>query len=128
MKTIFSVTIKPIFSMMIALLLVSALTLPSLAGEQKGKPGGGQSNYKPDKPDQPDPEPGDPNMYIKVDCKAVLQGVQYGKAMNEASNWYYHGTLINKTGQVIPKGAKIEYSFSSSKPGYFQTNTGGVAV
>lgn len=106
---------KKVYSTMMILMFLTAVVISGLAGAQSGKPQG------------PEPKENEP-IIVKLDCKAVFQSKTSPVSLNDPTSWYFHGYITNKTGQVIPKGAKIEYSFSSSKPGYFQTGTGGVPV
>jgi hypothetical protein len=92
------------------------VTITGFAVNQSGKP---------DKIQAPEQ---DPYEYIKVPCKAVFQSKTSPASLNEPAAWNFHGYITNKTGQVIPKGAKIVVSFASNLPGYFQTNKGGVPV
>jgi hypothetical protein len=114
---------KTLSSMILALLFISALAVTGLAGDQKAKPNGGQSNYKPDKPDPKEPQdPDDGYQYIPLECKASFQTRQKPAQLGQPSIWTFHGEVVNKTGQVIPKGARIEFSFSPGNiPGYFKT-------
>jgi hypothetical protein len=105
---------KKIFSTMMILMAITMTAMTSLAGAQHGKP----------EPKEP-PEK-EPYIYIKVGCAAVFQSKTSPASLNDPTSWYFHGYVTNTTGKVIPKGARIEYNFSSSKPGYFQTNSGGV--
>ncbi len=111
---------KKVFSTMMILMFVTMMAMTSIAGSFTG----GQVG-KPEKTEAPEQ---DPYEYIKVQCTAVFQNKTSPVSLNEPTAWYFHGYITNKTGQVIPKGAKIVYSFSSSKPGYFKTNSGGVPV
>jgi hypothetical protein len=105
---------KKVFSTMMILMAVTMVAITGIAG--------GYANGQIGKPEQPEKD----YKKIIVSCKADFQSKSSPVALNEATSWYFHGYLTNKTGQVIPKGTKIEYSFSSLKPGYFQTNSGGV--
>jgi hypothetical protein len=105
---------KKVFSTMMILMAMTMFTLTGLAGAQHGKP------------EPKDPPEKEPFIYINMGCKAVFQSKSSPVSLNDPTNWYFHGYVTNTTGKVIPKGARIEYHFTSSKPGYFQTKTGGV--
>lgn len=105
---------KKVFSTMMILMAMTMFALTGIAGAQHGKP------------EPKDPPEKEPYIYIKMGCKAVFQTKTSPASLNEPTRWTFHGYITNTTGKVIPKGAFIEYHFSSSKPGYFQTNSGGV--
>lgn len=122
---------KNIFSIMIALFLISSITMTGLAVDQKSKKGGGSADAKkepPDNPDEPDPGPGGPDPeIIKLKTKVDFIGAQYS-----TQSWSFSGFAINNTGKVIPKGTKIQYVFKSTAPGHFfqagSTKKGTVTV
>ena len=104
---------------MTILMAITMITMTGLAGvfagQQPGKP---EPRELPEKPD--------PYEYFNVGCSAVFQSKTSTPTLNDPESWYFHGYITNTTGKVLPKGARIEYTFSSNKPGYFQTNSGGV--
>jgi hypothetical protein len=114
---------KKIFSIITLLVLVTIIAQSSFAFDKQSQ-SGGQSNYKPDKNDTPDPKE-NPYQPIPLQTHITPNGVQWGQASGEASRWNFNTDVVNKTGKVIPKGALVEYTYSSNLPGYFQTNQGG---
>jgi hypothetical protein len=106
---------KKIYSTMMILMVVTMMAITGLAGGQSGKP------------EKREPKENE-EQRIPLQCTTVFQSKTSPTSLNEPTSWFFHGYITNKTGQVIPKGARIEISFSSSKPGYFQTNSGGVPV
>jgi hypothetical protein len=104
---------KKVFSTMMILMAMTMFALTGLAGAQHGKP-------------EPQPIEKEPFIYINVGCSAVFQNKTSPVSFNEPTKWYFHGYITNTTGKALPKGARIEYHYSSNKPGYFQTSTGGV--
>jgi hypothetical protein len=105
---------KKVFSTMMILMAMTMFALTGLAGAQHGKP------------EPKDPPEKEPYIYINMGCSAVFQNKTSPVSLNEPAKWYFHGYVKNTTGKVLPKNARIEYHFSSNKPGYFQTNSGGV--
>jgi hypothetical protein len=91
---------------------VAMVTTTSMAGGR---------DHRPAKPEPHDDE----SWHIKLDCKAVLQNKTGPVSLNEPTIWYFHGYITNKTNKSVPRGTRIDYTFSSNKPGYFQ---GGVSV
>jgi hypothetical protein len=116
---------KKLLSTITILMLVTIIAQSSFAFDKKSQ-SGGQSNYKP-KDDQPDPPEPKENPYIPIPLQSriTVSAVQWAQSSGEASRWNFSTDVINKTGKVIPKGALIEYTYSSNIPGYFQTNQGG---
>lgn len=116
---------KKVFSIITLLVLVTIIAQSSFAFDKQNK-SGGQSNYK-QKNDQPDPPEPQENPYqpIPLQTHITPNGVQWGQTSGEASRWNFNTDVVNKTGKVIPKGALVEYTYSSNLPGYFQTNQGG---
>src|SRR5436853_345269 len=109
---------KKIFSIITLLVLVTIIAQSSFAFDKQSQ-SGGQSNYKPDKNDTPDPKE-NPYQPIPLQTHITPNGVQWGQTSGEASRWNFNTDVINKTGKVIPKGALVEYTYSSNLPGYFQ--------
>lgn len=114
---------KKIFSIITLLLLVTIIAQSGFAFDKKNQ-AGGQSSYKPEQNDPPEPTE-NPYQLIALESRITLNNVQSGQASGEASRWNFHAEVANKTGKIIPKGALVEATYSSTLPGYFQTNQGG---
>ena len=114
---------KTFNSMVLVLGFISAFAVSGLACDQKVKSNGGQSDYELNKPETKEPQdPDDEFQYIPLECKTSFQIRQKPAQPGEPSIWTFHGEVVNKTGQLIPQGARIEFSFSPGNiPGYFKT-------
>ena len=111
---------KTIISTIIALLLISSVAMTGFALDQKSNKSGGTADAMkepPDNPDEPDPGPGGPEPEtIKLKTKVTFLSVQYN-----TQSWSFAGFATNNTGKTIPVGAKIQYVYKSTAPGYFFT-------
>jgi hypothetical protein len=119
---------KKLLSTITILMLVTIMAQSSFAFDKKKQPGG-QSDYKQkeDQPDPPDPKD-NPYTLIPLQSRIEVSGVQWAQTLGEASRWNFRTEVVNKTGKVIPKGARIEYTYTSNMPGYFPATPGGESV
>jgi hypothetical protein len=103
---------KKLFSTTMLLMIVSMLMITGMAGGRDSRPA------------KLNPQGGE-SQHIKLDCKAVLQSKTSPLSLHDPTIWYFHGYITNKTNKPVLKGTRVDYTFSSNKPGYFQ---GGVSV
>ena len=114
---------KKIFSIITIMLLVTIIAQSGFAFEKKSQVGG-QSGYKPGQNEPQEPTE-NPYQLIPMGSRITLNNVQWAQSAGEASRWNFHAEVVNTTNKVIPKGALVEATYSSTLPGYFQTNQGG---
>jgi hypothetical protein len=102
------------------LLAITMITLSALAGSPANRHRGKQTSSEFAEKES--------YTYINFACNAVFQSKSAPASLNAPTVWCFHGFVTNTTGKGIPKGARINYYFSSSKPGYFQTAGGGLST
>jgi hypothetical protein len=111
---------KKAVSTIMILLAITMIALSALAASPANRHRG--------KPTSPEFAERESYTCVNFACNAVFQSKSAPASLNAPTVWYFHGFVTNTTGKGIPKGARINYYFSSSKPGYFQAAGGGLST